>query len=150
MPTTPNGFTVLDPGSPQLVTLDVHGRPFVVWKPAQRAVRHLVTFLHAVEPVTEAGWDGGHAKRPPRGSSTGWSEHAAGTALDWNASQHPRGAARDAGWTDDQVRVIRWYLQTTIGRLWRWGNDFRTTPDPMHFELRSKQLWDDTPGWWKP
>lgn len=148
MPLTPNGFTVLEPGSPALTTVTVAGAPFVVWKPAARAVRHLVTFLNAVEPVKEAGWDGGHAHRLQRGSSTKWSEHAAGTAIDWNASQHPMGVDGAPGWTADQERVIRRYLGTTVGKLWRWGADF-SRPDSMHFELRSREMWDATDGWWK-
>lgn len=146
---TRNGFTVLDPGSPDLKRLEFKGVPIVVWRPAAKAVEHLVRFLDAVEPITEAGWDGGHSKRLVRGSKDAWSEHSSGTALDWNASQHPMGAAQYAGWTDDQVRVIRWYLNTTtMGKLWRWGADFGR-PDPMHFELRSRTVWDNAEGWFK-
>lgn len=140
MEKTPNGFAVLEPGSRDLARLDVHGVPFIVWRPAVPAFKHLTDFLHAVEPVNEPGWDGGHAHRRVRGGSS-WSEHAGGVAIDWNASQHPMGAAPTAGWTPEQVRVIRWWLATPTGRLFRWGADFRR-PDGMHFEVRDKATWD--------
>lgn len=149
MATTRNGFTVQPEGSKNLAKLDVDGVPFVMWKPTIKLVRHITTFLNAVEPVKEAGWDGGYAHRPVRGSNTTPSEHSAGTAFDWNASQHPRGGSRYGGWSTEQVRVIRWYLGTNPGKQWKWGADFTTTVDPMHFELRSKALWDETDDWWK-
>ena len=148
MATTPNGFTVLEPGSKDLARLDVHGVPFVVWRPAVPAFRHLTDFLHAVEPVTEPGWDGGYAHRLIRGSTDRWSEHASGTAIDWNASQHPMGVKGAPGWTPDQVRVIRWWLATPVGRLFRWGIDF-SRPDGMHFEVRDKATWDRISKRWQ-
>jgi hypothetical protein len=149
MPNTPNGFPVLEPDSPLLVTFKVADvAPFRVARLALPLVKHLTKYLHALEPVTEAGWDGGYAHRLRRGSTTSWSEHAAGTAIDWNASQHPMGAARYAGWDATQVRMIRWYLGTSAGRLWRWGADF-DRPDSMHFELESYAAWKASEGWWK-
>lgn len=148
MATTRAGFTVLDPKSDALTTIRVADVPIVCWKPAAKAVKHLATFLTAVEPIREAGWDGGYAHRLVRGSTSVWSEHAGAVAIDWNASQHPLGVAGEPGWTTDQERVIRWYLRTTIGRLWVWGADFRR-PDSMHFQLRDRKLWDETAGWWK-
>jgi hypothetical protein len=150
MPTTPNGFTVLAPGSKDLGRIDVHGVPFVVWRPTLRIVKHLTTFLHSVEPVTEVGWDGGHAHRLIRGSKTQWSEHASGTAIDWNASQHPMGVDGTPGWSDDQERVIRWYLNTTVGQMWEWGADYKRE-DSMHFCLKSRAQWDravKAKMWW--
>lgn len=146
--TTRNGFTVLAAGDSRLGSFELAGRPFVVADFALPAFRWWATFLHAVEPATEAGWEGGHAYRKVAGTDV-WSEHAAGTAVDWNASQHPRGASKYAGWNSDQVRFLRWGLATPLGKMIEWGADW-TSPDPMHFELTSKALWDATAGWWKP
>jgi len=140
MATTPNGFTVITPGSSKLGRFEVAGVPFVVWKEALPAFRWLTTFLHAVEPVTEQGWDGGYAHRYVAGTSV-WSEHAAGSAIDWNAAQHGRGGARFAGWSETQQRVIRWMLTNTAkGKYFEWGADWKN-PDPMHFELTSLAKW---------
>jgi hypothetical protein len=144
---TRNGFTVQATDSTDLVTFDIEGVPFKMWVPSVAAFRWFTTLMTAIEPVGQIGWDGAYAYRKIAGTDV-WSEHAAGTAFDWNASQHPRGSTKYAGWTADQVRVIRWALATPLGKLIRWGSDFGD-PDPMHFELRSKQLWDDTDGWWK-
>ena len=148
MPKTANGFTVLEPTSPDLATITIGGTAVKVWRPAAKAFLELGRFLHAVEPITEPGWDGGYAHRLVRGSSTTWSEHAAGTALDWNASQHPMGVDGEPGWTRDQVRVIRWWLGRPLGRLFEWGADYKR-PDSMHFCLRDRALWDATDGWWR-
>lgn len=140
MPRTRNGFPVLSPDSQLLTTVKIEGVPFRLGVPYLPVIKHLAGFLHALEPVGEIGWDGGYANRMVRGSADTWSEHAAGSAIDWNASQHPLGAARDAGWSVTQVRAIRWYLSGSLGQLWRWGNDF-SRPDPMHFELRDYDAW---------
>lgn len=150
-PKTPNGFHVIPPGSTLLTSFQEEGITIVCWKDAKRVMAHLANFLNAVESIKEVGWDGGYSHRLIRGSSTQWSEHSAGTALDWNASQHARGGARYGGFTKTQVDVIRWYLSTEVGKMWKWGADFQTTPDPMHFELRSKATWDAAKAdgkWW--
>lgn len=139
MPKTPNGYPVIAPGDVDELTtvLKVGGASFRVAKAHAASFKALLTFLDAVEPFAEPGWDGGYAHRLQRGSSTKWSEHAAGTAIDTNASQHPMGGARYGGWTADQVRVIRWYLKTSAhGRRMEWGADF-DRPDPMHFQLKA-------------
>ena len=150
MALTGNGFTVISEGSPTLVKFHVRTVPFVVAKPYLKAAQHLTKFLAAVEPVTEAGWDGGYAHRLVRGSTTTWSEHASGTAIDWNASQHPMGVKGEPGWTADQERVIRWYLATQIGQMWEWGADY-SRPDSMHFCLKDRKVWDaavKSGQWW--
>lgn len=141
---TPNGFLVQEPSSPALGVFVRQGVPFKVWAPALPAFQWLTTFLDAVEPVTEPGWDGGYAYRKVAGTQV-WSEHAAGTAIDWNASQHGRGGSATQGWTADQARVIRWMLtRTQNGSYFEWGGDWKN-PDPMHFELKSLDKWN-APG----
>lgn len=136
---TRNGFTVIEPAqTSKLTTFQVGKQTVRCRKEAAVAMRRLAEFLHEVEPITEDGWDGAYAYRDVRGTTGVWSEHAAGTALDWNASQHPRGGTATAGWTPVQARVIRWYLTSTAtGRLFKWGADFTTTKDAMHFEIKN-------------
>lgn len=145
-----NGYVLQPVGSKSLTTIKVGGAAFTVWKPSAKIWAHFLRFMNAVEPFKEAGWDGGHAVRPVRGTTSTPSEHWAGTAVDLNASQHPRGSTQYAGWDAGQVRMIRWYLGTTQpGKLFFWGADFSTTPDAMHFQLKPKAVWDKTDGWWK-
>jgi len=145
---TRNGYTVREPDSTALATFHRHGVPFKVWAPATPAFAWLTTFLHAVEPVTEAGWDGGYAYRKI-GTSGVWSEHAAGVAIDWNASQHPQGAAKSAGWTKSQVDTIEWMLTHTLkGSFFEWGGHW-STPDSMHFQLRHIDKWNRPENPWK-
>lgn len=139
MPKTRNGFPVVPPAArnKELVTITVGGVKFLVLKDAQRPFKRLLVFLNAVELFSKEGWDGGYAYRPVRGSTTVWSEHSSGTAIDVNASRHPRGV-KNAGWTPSQIRVIEWYLKySPTGQLFTWGNNFKTTPDPMHFEIKN-------------
>jgi hypothetical protein len=136
MPNTQNGFTVLVPTSKQLVTITSGKVKFKVRRECSGLLQKLLNFLNTVEPFTEAGWDGGYAYRSIAGSKT-WSNHASGTAIDMNASQHPQGK-RNAGWSKAQIKEIEWYLaNTATGRAVRWGNKFTTTPDGMHFEIKS-------------
>jgi hypothetical protein len=142
MTTTRNGFTVQPPGSVNLEKFDYKGVPFIVWRPAVAAFKWLIGELDRIEPIGEAGWDGGYNHRLIAGTTI-WSEHAAGTAIDWNASQHLRTGKPAQGWTNQQFHDVHVIMRTTRGQYFRWGADFKD-PDPMHFELRSRVLWDRT------
>lgn len=78
----------------------------------------------------------GHAVRPIRGRTSGYSNHASGTAIDWNAPLHPRQPSRrHAGFSLVQVYRIRRLLRRYQGVI-RWGGDYGSAPyDPMHFEV---------------
>lgn len=132
-----NGFTVVRNDSPRLVTITVGQSPFRVRRFSRNAFSWLLAELDKIESVDEVGWDGGFARRRIK-NSTLWSNHASGTAIDWNASQHPRGGAQFAGWRAEQVRAIRQLLATPQGKCFKWGADFQTTKDAMHFELIDK------------
>jgi len=90
------------------------------------------------EPSTLAD-DWSYAPRPIRGSTTTLSNHASGTAIDLNATQHPRGSART--FTAEQTRRVRAILASLrdplTGRpVVRWGQDYVSAPtDGMHFEV---------------
>lgn len=83
-------------------------------------------------------WPGvwGFAVRPIRGQTSGYSNHASGTAMDLNAPHHPRQSYdRYRGFTDHQVHTIHSILAAT-GHTVRWGGDYQSRPyDPMHFEI---------------
>jgi len=137
MPSSENGFSVLAPSSKDLVNIVVGGKTFKVRRSCRDLFTKLLTFLNTVEPFSEAGWDGGYAYRTIAGSHQKWSNHSSGTAIDMNASQHAQGT-KNIGWTSAQIKIINWYLaNTAAGRAIRWGNDYTTTPDSMHFEVKS-------------
>lgn len=101
----------------------------------------LVTKLNQIQPVIWPGvW--GFTYRPIRGQTTGFSNHASGSAVDWDATTHPRYSVRIVskryvGWTVSQVAKIRVLLAYADGVL-RWGADFQNGPlDPMHFEINA-------------
>jgi hypothetical protein len=87
-------------------------------------------FHNDVEPINEGQLDDwGYAFRDIRGATT-LSNHASGTAIDLNATQHPLGAENT--FTEEQSRTIR-RLCRKYGL--RWGGDYRNRKDEMHFEI---------------
>lgn len=83
-----------------------------------------------VEPVLD---DWGWAFRPVRGYAI-LSNHASGTAVDLNATDHPMGVATRDTFTDAEIGLIRRRLDLYGGCI-RWGGDYQSRPDGMHFEL---------------
>lgn len=87
-------------------------------------------FNDNIEPIAGGTYDDwGYAYRNVRGATKDLSNHASGTAIDINSTQHPLGA-RDT-FTPQQEILIR----AECKRLgMRWGGDF-TRSDEMHFEI---------------
>lgn len=84
-----------------------------------------------VEPVDVASsW--GWAYRSVRGEDAALSNHASGTSIDLNATEHPLGSA--GTFTDDQVAAIRSILDE-VSPVVAWGGDFDGRLDEMHFEI---------------
>ena len=84
-----------------------------------------------IEPIRKReSW--GYAYRAIRGQSTGYSNHASGTAIDLNAPDHPLG--RDGTFTKAQEAKLRAQLKKYKGAL-RWGGDYAGRKDEMHFEI---------------
>lgn len=81
------------------------------------------------EPVLD---DWGFAYRPIRGYATGLSNHSSGTAEDLNATDHPLG--RDGTFSEVEVVQIHRFLERYQGCI-RWGGDYRSRKDEMHFEI---------------
>ena len=71
------------------------------------------------------------ADRLVRGSTTSISNHASGTAVDLNALRHGRGSRNT--FTAAQLARLRKLLAAFP--VLRWGGDFSTTVDEMHFEV---------------
>jgi hypothetical protein len=95
-----------------------------------------VWFDQVVEPLDhEATWDDwGYAKRPVRGTTTVYSNHSSGTAMDLNATRHPMGVATGRTFTPKQQTAIRKRLKFYDGCI-AWGGDYKNRPDAMHFEI---------------
>ena len=88
-------------------------------------------FDKLIEPIDEGTFDDwGYAYRMVRGNPTKLSCHSSGTAIDLNATKHPMGKydTFDAA----KVPMIR-ALAKKYGL--KWGGDFKTRPDDMHFEI---------------
>lgn len=97
---------------------------------------YLVRQLDArVEPIEEYrdgdewGWYYKYSANSPHLLSC----HSSGTAIDYNATQHPNG--RRGTWSSRQIAEIR-KIQYELGGVIRWLYDSSGTPDEMHFEIR--------------
>lgn len=80
-------------------------------------------------PWDEWGWD----VRPIRGKTTGYSNHASGTACDLDATRHPLGVPILRTFNAVQVARIRRRIKTYRGVL-AWGGEW-SRPDGMHIEV---------------
>jgi hypothetical protein len=132
-----NGFTVLGFGHPALATYavpDTGVRLCLRRETAPLLIAFTRDFHRHVERLNRRTCRG-HSYRRIRGSSS-WSFHAAGVAVDLNASAHPPG--RPDTFSATQVEAIRGLLTAYNYDgvpLLRWGGDFRTRADDLHFEL---------------
>ena len=92
-----------------------------------------------LEPIGEGVWDEwGWAVRPIRGQTSGYSNHASGTAIDVNATRHPIGVSISSTFTAAKVAALRLHLRDTYrtqtgNPVIRWGGEW-DRPDGMHVE----------------
>lgn len=91
-------------------------------------------FHKNVEPLEQAQC-GGYAKRPIEGSKT-LSNHASATAIDLNWHKHPMGKKNT--FSVAKQKKIREKLKEYDGVI-RWGGDYKSRPDDMHFEINKNQ-----------
>jgi hypothetical protein len=139
MATSGNGWTVLENDSKLLYSWSVphaHGTKLKLRQgSAGFLLVHLATrFNDTVEGLKEPLLDDwGHAYRPVRGYAS-WSNHASGTAMDLNATDHPLG--HSGTFSKQEEAKIRRILQRYQGCI-RWGGDYRTRADEMHFEINA-------------
>lgn len=93
-------------------------------------------FSEEVEQVTGRGDDFGWNPRRIAGSDE-WSNHASATAEDLNASEHASGVR--GTFTHEQADLIHRRLEVYDGVI-RWGGDYRTVVDEMHWEVNAGVL----------
>ncbi len=87
-------------------------------------------FNAEVEPIVKAhswGWN----YRDIRGA-TALSNHASGTAVDYNAPAHPLG---ETGTFSSARRGAIRRILSDLGGVVRWGGDYSGRKDEMHFEI---------------
>jgi len=140
MATCQNGWPVLQPDSPYL-------HKWII--PAKNGQTHFINrrgsagfllaflalwFSEVIEDLTGKVWDEwGYALRPIRGQTTGYSNHAGGTADDFNAAEHPLG--RVSTYKQWQYDKIHRFLRRRLKGAIRWGADYNGRKDEMHFEI---------------
>lgn len=103
------------------------------------------TFIEDAAPSIKGGEpsilrdDWSYAERPVRGSNVTLSNHASGTAIDLNATQHPRGVKGTFTATQKSrvTRILAALVDPATGRkVVRWGENYQVAPvDGMHFEI---------------
>ena len=91
-------------------------------------------FDKKIEDINEERtWDDwGWAYRNTRGANS-LSNHASGTAIDLNATRHPLG--QRGTFSRWQATKIRWKLRVRYRGCIRWGGDYKSRADEMHFEI---------------
>ena len=98
--------------------------------------RWLIERLNTIEPIVP-GWCWGYEYRPNVNNPSTLSCHSSGTAIDYNAPNHPNGAR--GTWSASEVAAIRGWL-AELGGVVQWGADFSGTKDEMHFEINGSAL----------
>lgn len=94
---------------------------------------HLATwFDQRLERLGDNRDDFGWSLRKIAGSLE-WSNHASATAVDLNASAHRYG--KRGTFTDHEAEEIHNQLAVRYRSLIRWGGDYHTTVDEMHWEI---------------
>lgn len=142
MPESINGWPVIQGfGDPRLAAGKVPGakRNLTTRKEVLPLFLALAADYHRwVEPIDEGALDDwGYAYRPSRTSSA-WSNHASGTAIDLNASKEGSRNPANRQWFArlgriDQVKRIK-----KIYPIVNWGGDWSDRYyDPMHWELKA-------------
>lgn len=93
----------------------------------------LITQLNnRVEKIDNGGCWGWFVKTIEGGSSI--SNHASGTAIDYNAPNHPMGVRNTYSVNDRaEIHSILRYLEGVV----RWGGDYTGRADDMHFEINA-------------
>lgn len=135
MATSQNGWTVIPRGTdPRLVAI-----PKIIGRVRKGDVATIFTYLvnefdRLVEDVDQGRDDWGYAYRSIRGKTSGYSNHASGTAIDLNATKHVLGRVNT--FSPTQRTAIRAILKR-LGGVVRWGGDYAGRKDEMHWEINA-------------
>lgn len=136
MTVTQSGFQVIPTyGDPRLVKVVVAGvnlAPGVLAGDVAIVARWCAERFNATVAPLVFGECWGYAPRQIRGG-TGWSNHASGTAWDFNTADFPQGRRT---MTATQRAACRAIVRAAGGVL-RWGGDYTgsTAVDEQHFEI---------------
>lgn len=88
-----------------------------------------------VEPIVRDDWhqadDWGFNYRATTGAAS-LSNHASGTAIDYNSTRHPYDVPASRNFTMVQIATIH---EIIADLPVVWGGDYRYHPDAMHFEI---------------
>lgn len=96
---------------------------------------YLIGRLHReVEAMVDPGCWGWFVKNIEGSDSI--SNHASGTAIDYNAPKHPMGVRNT--YSEAKRAKIRAIL-ADLGGVVRWGGDYTGRPDDMHFEINKNK-----------
>jgi hypothetical protein len=117
-------------------TMMIGGVPFPVrGGKVREALEYVATQVHnRVEKANATYGCWGYSYRMNVNSPGSWSNHASGTAIDFNATRHPNGVPTAATFSAAQIAEIHAIL-AEVGGVVRWGGDYSGTPDAMHFEI---------------
>ena len=136
MSTSQNGFPANDVSRTQSYKVPGSDRALRLVKgPAGQLLVLVAAYVHKfVEPISpdKEMDDWGYAERNIRGSSTTLSNHASGTAFDFNATKHPLGTT--GNWSAAKKSKVNAMLNKLGGTV-RWGENYYGRKDPMHFEI---------------
>lgn len=131
MPNSQNGWPVV--GTSAIVDKSVLGVEFPNgWLKGDVDVifTDLISRLDKIERIDNGGcW--GYFVKGIEGSSS-ISNHASGTAIDYNAPDHPMGTRNT--YSAAKRAAIHSLLKRYDGVI-RWGGDYTGRPDDMHFEI---------------
>lgn len=137
MTNTQSGFPVIhDYGDPRIMKVVVDGvnlAPGVLGGDVARIARWCAQQFAATVAPLKAGQCWGYAPRQIRGG-TGWSNHASGSAWDFNTVDFPQGRRN---MTARQRAACRAIVNGSGGVL-RWGGDYvGVAVDEQHFEINN-------------
>jgi hypothetical protein len=134
--TSQNGWTVVEKGGTE--SYAVAGSKVKLRLRKGDAAVVLLDVAHwfdqNIEDIDQGADDWGWSVRKIAGSSS-YSNHASGTAIDLNASKHPQGVATAKNLSKKQIDAVHAQLKARWQGVVRWGGDYTSRPDAMHFEI---------------
>lgn len=131
-----NGWSVV--GTDKIVDKEVLGVEFPNgWLKGDVDIifTELIRDLNKIEGIVD-GWCWGYYVKNIEGSNT-ISNHASGTAFDYNAPLHPMGKRNT--YPEEKRNQINALLRTKYKNKIRWGANYTGRADDMHFEIHDDE-----------